>query len=1020
MSTVPSVKYERARRFAEGFWSAFLASDLSKLLLFSFLSIASVGRILMTPDPIGVEDLSPMWSFAQLFRPFDMPWDYKSNLGGPSLINGNAIYNIPVILLSLIFDDVALAHKIWIVLMLTLTGHGFYRLFNRIARSQLAGIFAAVFGIFNGWFIYHLSLGHNLIVFSYAVLPFAVASFMNMMRNGDHFNILSTAILGAFIFYISPQMAYIYFLFAVSYTILISLLSDDKFKQLLRRFSLLSINFTISIMLFLPVLVNILSVGTETYAIRVEEMVAYTMDIGQAISSNLSFNLQIFFLIATGTYVVAKDRSFIEDREVKSFFLAMIILSGAGLLFFSGGIPQLTIFLYEHLPGFAMFREVNKMLVFGVYLGALMLSAILMHSRRSSSRNRTIGMIVVVFIISLSFIPSMATGDVRGSVDTVQIPSYTQLLYEALDSDSGYYRIAYLPPAAWSTRYNWSDHFFLDPAVSLQPKPTLEIKSEMDLTPSARFARWAYFNIYRGRAKDAGALMGLTGVKYVILRGDAYLPPEREDLKPFSEVGSEQVAAEIDGIEKAGAIGPLEFYVTDRPLPHVYACDGVSLIVGDRRSLLGLLSLDSYDPLSEPSIFLDNAEDVEEFMADVGSVYIDPLRFEDLVLYFAQNKVICRIWEHLPLTSNAEEDWVRGEFAWYLKDGVADHAPDGYAMTLSGDPLALTIRVPRTGEYRLYVQLLSVKDVDFGGVIVSMDSHSETVKQTDDSPLGNYMWFPLGSQRLDSGEHRIVIQPEGRFAAISKVMLVPVGDYNAAWKKLQDALAAKRVSYLVDDQDWLSSNVSFVKGTSFSNGYAVKIDGEASVPIFIPKTGTFSIYSRVAGNGRVVLRIEGHGETLERIVSSDSNRCDTVSFSDLNLEEGWNNLTLGADGDVLIDQLCVLPQVAKERVEVPQPSVEMVSGSKYILTNPGAKFVVFVEGWNRNWRLRSDQDESSPIVAFGFANIFRAPKGVGRLVIAFTGADNVYALTFPSCTIVLALTVVAFRRWFKRGTSQRA
>ena len=100
--------------------------DALVFLGFLGLSVFSLRTIFVSSDPLAVHDLAPMYRLEQLFRPYDFPWDYKSNLGSPVMLIGNAVYNLPLIGLSYAFNSVVFAHKVWLVLLMALAGFGFY------------------------------------------------------------------------------------------------------------------------------------------------------------------------------------------------------------------------------------------------------------------------------------------------------------------------------------------------------------------------------------------------------------------------------------------------------------------------------------------------------------------------------------------------------------------------------------------------------------------------------------------------------------------------------------------------------------------------------------------------------------------------------------------------------------------------------------------------------------------------------------------------------------------------------
>ena len=92
------------------------------VFLMVYLSIALLSfKPIFGEGIFAVQDLAPMYRLEQLFRPFEFPWDSKSNLGFPQLLTGNMMYNIPLISLSALFGSVTLAHKVFIVLIFVLS-----------------------------------------------------------------------------------------------------------------------------------------------------------------------------------------------------------------------------------------------------------------------------------------------------------------------------------------------------------------------------------------------------------------------------------------------------------------------------------------------------------------------------------------------------------------------------------------------------------------------------------------------------------------------------------------------------------------------------------------------------------------------------------------------------------------------------------------------------------------------------------------------------------------------------------
>lgn len=1011
-------KFSQKNNLLKKLQNVVLKHESISLILLCSVSTLSMAKIIMASEPLGFADLSPIWSFSQLFRPFDMPWDCKSNLGTPNLLLGNALYNLPIILFSLIIKNTAIAHKLWLILIFTIAGYGFYRLFHRIFGSEVIGLMMGVYGIFNHWLIYHLSMGHNLLSFAYAVFPFAIDSYLTSLKNNGFLEVLSTGILTALTFYISPQMGYVFCVFALTYAIVNSLLSKNRIKKLSKNSVCFMSILSVAFICLLPMVISIFSVGTEVYSILTEEITSYTMNMNEAFGSQLAFTFQTIVTLSLGAYVATKKKDLLKNRDSGSLLFTLIILSALGLLLYSGLNPSLLVFLYNYVPGFMMLRDLHKLLIFGVYLVAYVLSTVFVYLKKFLSWNKLFPALVTLTLIGMSTLYPTLSGDFAGALDTVAVPRCYKLVYTALDSDASYFRVAYIPPATWATHYNWSDHFFLDPAVSLQAKPTLEIKSEMDRTIPACFSRWIYYNLYKKRTKEMGGLFGLTGVKYVIFRKDAYMPEYRYDLRLFSQKTSEEIISVAEDVKQVMSMGSVEMFETDYRLPHIYGCDKVSLIVGDKRVLLNLLSNEKFDPENEPPVFIDNLDNIVEIFNYTETIYIDPLRIEDLTLAFARDKLMYKVWENLPLTSNIQEEWIRGEFAWYMKDGVADTAPDGYAITSSGKPLALKVNVPKTGNYSLLVQCFLIDDEAFKGLGISFDeNHLEEVKPKEDSPLGNYRWIRFRNYQLNAGFHKINVAPNGRFAAISKIALIPTEEYERAEATLKVILRNKQLFYIIEDYDWVNQNtIEFVQNVTLSNGFALKMKDVASTPIFIPKNSPYEICVRAFGYGNATILVSKGEEIFERKISFRTNNLETSKISNLNLTEGWNKISLKTDGDVCIDHVYLYPQQEKIEAKAPQLAVEMISGSKYVIKNVTSNFIVFLEGWNNGWRLKSEHQVTSPLIAFGFANLFKTPEDAYQLEVEFEGANLMSTYSELSMTLICfsTLTFFSLRKFAKK------
>lgn len=969
-----------------------------------------------------------MWRFEQLFRTFDVPWDYKSNLGSPSILLGNAVYNLPLMMLSALMGCVASAHKVWFVVMFTMAGYGFYRLFGQAFGSIEMGLVAGLYGMLNGWFIQRVSFGHNLLIFAYALLPFAFSSYISALETRGFLNSLLAGLLGASVTYISPHMGYLFLIFALVYTLVESVFALDRLKALYANVTCLVSIFLIMLIVLLPIAVPLVGVSANVYAIRREEVTHYTLNADSVTPFQLVCMLQALIIASVGIFLIVRRASPLGDERIRSLALTTGVLSAGSLLLYSGASRGLLLFMFDWIPGFFMFRDLSKLLVYAVYFTAIMLLVVVKYVRRRLLASRVLSLALVALLMAPSVAYPLASGDFAGSVRTVWVPWYYDELYKTLASEEEYFRVAFFPPATWATRYNWSNHYFLDPIVSLQAKPTLEIKSEMDLTQAASLARWAYLTLYGRKTDRIGSILGLMGVKYVVLRSDADMLPERADLAPFRLGSSKDLLFDASDLVYVGRLGPLKVYSTPYGLPHVYGVDKLSLVVGDRRALLSLLYLDSFDLFSSPPVFIDNLDNVAQILGGVDRIFLDPSRFEDVVIAAADGKVLARTWEALPLSSCEEEGWIRGDLAWYLEDGVADVAPDGYVLTNGRNTLTLSLKAPSPGMYTLFAQVFFIDRKGFTGLQASIDgSPPVKIEQTAGNPCGRYKWIAVGEYDLLEGTHEVRISSDGGSAAISKVALVPQNSYDEAMKALRVALASKDLIYVVDDYAWPdSTSLTLKEGCGLSNGLAARVPHDGiSIPLYIPRSFNYELYLRIYGNGSLSMRFfdEDVGEVFDETLSVMSDDVSDLRVSGITLNDGWNHLNLAASGEIYVDLMslssCGICMCARREL-VTSMNVTMTSGSSYRLNGVNASYLIFLEGWNPDWRLKWGDQSIAPLVVLGFANLFKVPsEGADDAKIEFEGA-RLMSMGFwmtiallPVSAATVSMAMFLRKRWNK-------
>ncbi|MEM2922348.1 MAG: hypothetical protein QXF26_08555, partial [Candidatus Bathyarchaeia archaeon] len=529
------------------------------------------------------------------------------------MLTGNAVYNFLLIGLSLAFGSVIFAHKVLLVLLMASTGFGFYLAFTYLMGSKTVGFIAGLYSMFNPFTWTRWTHGHNTILLAHAILSFALLSYFKMMRKGYRRSLVACGLLLALLMVSSPHIAYLSILFMLLYAGFDLVFSKGVciVKRIRLRGVQLSLLFGFVLAATFPLFFQIAMVNLPVYSVRDEEIIISSTDVNFSMVL-VAFIVPSFLSIwKLGSKKASSIPPLMKERRWHlSFFLALGLFS-AMLTFLA--VEPLTLmyrWLFNNVPGFSMFREVNKFLLLSVLSVAFFLGLVAEGLRhclaKFSSVVRNALPLLLVSLIVLAPSWQFLTGDIGGKVGTVKIPEEYRELEDWLSSEEGDFRIAFFPPAVWATTYSWASRWFLDPLVALQVKPTVESKSEFDLTPSASFTHWVYTALYFNRTSEWGRLLGILGVKYVILRLDADMPSYRGDLMGFSLERTLAAWRNQDGLIFEKRFGDsVLVYRNSHQIPHIYQAKDFSLILGDRRTIISLNHL-GFDFYRNPAVFLDD------------------------------------------------------------------------------------------------------------------------------------------------------------------------------------------------------------------------------------------------------------------------------------------------------------------------------------------------------------------------------------------------------------------------------
>ena len=994
------------------------------LAFLAFLAIAvfSLRAIFATGDPVAFHDLAPMYRLDQLSRPYDFPWDFKSNLGTPTVLTGNAAYNVPLLALSSIVGDVAFSHKVLFVLYAALSGFGFYAVFAYVFKSKTAGFVAGLYMMFNPFTLTRWQFGHNTVLLAYALLPFATLAFFRTMKESSRLSIFICGLLTAFMIYASPQVAYMFILFALVYVFFDAVFSRNGgiVKRIFTRGAQISLILAVALVAAFPFFYQLVMVNLPVYATRAEEASAAVIpqpDVAGVLYPQMALAFLVIFAFLffwwrsgfTKLYRWWKTDSTEESsllitvsrQQILSFaligFLSILIV----LLVFPPFTPAYY-WLFTNVPGFGMFREVDKFFMLSSFSAAFFLGVAAEGIGRYLKKNRPIlRKALPILLISLLVFASswqFLTGDVNGSVGTTQIPEAYQQFDSWLSSQNGDFRIAFFPPAVWATTYTWASRWFLDPFVALQVKPTVELKSESDLTQGASLTRWIYTAIYSNRTDDWGKLLSILGVKYVVVRLDADMPSTRGDLATFSLQRTFAVWGEQNSFQLVKNFTSILVYENVYHLPKIYQTHDFSLIVGDRGTLMSIINL-NFSFLQYPAAFLeDNLAQTKSLLDDAEYIFLQGDSYWSTLVPFVGENHIVKPWEHADFSANPLDKWVSGDLMWYFYNGDPNVAPDGYIYTEGTNNIAIPLGVEKADSYRILAQVYDGLP-NSQGTKFTIETQLTYVFTPSRSTEGSYRWINLGSSDLNP-QSELQISGLGGSAAISKIAVIPereiAGAEQNVSKLLQDS-GAKTV-YLFDDRAWNYDSDALVVNPEANYGRLIALSNSSAETNFhVFNQGTYWLtltFQSPAKHATVKVSVDNLVK-YQTLAGGEGPFFTEIEMGPLQLSQGSHSISVESVGGDARFNMARLTNYADGIDTQFQNSTgsevadySMRSGSEYVV-NSTASYLAFLEAGNGYWKLHGNVEASAPVCIFNYGSLFPINYVEGEFTLRYVGLSYV-------------------------------
>jgi hypothetical protein len=1011
-----------------------------------------------------------MWSYLeQKFGSWLFTWT--------SFQGGGLTTNLPVPIflvssvVSVVFSSlpgfVTFITKMMLFLLFPLASFSMYLFTYNLLKSRAGAFIAALFYMYNQFFLSeHISEGHFMIAFGYALTPLVLLMLEKVMQTPNMKKVFGLSIILVLFLGSRSQSTYIMSLVAAVYIFIrsfqIKLEMKSRIKGMIGILSAVVISVLASAYWLVP---EIFVVQNSSVLFRVYHNIedAYRFGFNSILdalfmrsSSENIFGQRIPFweipvLQQTGVYVLLviipalAFMALIFKRDQLTKFLLIGALIASFLALGPNGLPfEIFEWLWTHVPGYSTFRVGGRFLMVTALVYAYLIGITVdSYSKKIQSwvsfdltkqhspslrkkitgyfkKCRFLDKVFLVIVMIIIFLSSWV-----GSIGGFQVYTWPEEYidpFQWIKDQPGDYRIVTTPYQRLYADYNWSSAT-LDLGVfsfSIHNKGVFVGGSGYiaDYTPFVG-------NLLRMNLTNSlSSLLGIAGVRYIVIENDTN---QNEKLV----------------LEKQKNLVPIPLYESSilenaQYSQHIFTNEKSALIFGGRNALTSLLSVDEFELNESTLLFYDQ---VPRLNVGYDQVIFAGITLQDLAfLTYGRNDTIHCANYAFP-SGNQSRYWT--SYTQFLDQGFLVFS--GSTLTTRGKVSTdIPLEIQEEGQYELWMRI--VYGPDRGKLTIEMDGQTIGAEIVPHVPYSSGLhWIKLQNVFLSSGNHMITLTNDGNghndidvIAVIQPERLEDV--YNKILNDFQDLDA--RVINVIEAETTFAPNLngwypSERWGCNASNGVTLTSDilTASSAKIFIPKDGDYKIAVRTVQSkehGNLLLQVD-EGNIIKLDCNSSTTRFvwHEVEYGTMTYGEHIINIINDGTGKVDLDEFIIYSQ--KETAEntslkelfSPQSSpltqfnVTQINPTEYAVkvTTDEPFWLIFNESFNPLWSASIDDEEIEKVVAYSFMNGFYVDK-TGDLVITiyFTGQTYVSLGSLISIatiliSIVTLFSVLIYRKW---------
>jgi len=348
-------------------------------------------------------------------------------------------------------------------------------LLRNFVKNRFFILLGILIYVTNTYILTLLSGGQVMIALSYSILPFAVC----LLTKKDFYvslkNILALAIVTALIFLLDIRIGYLFSIIFVLY-LLVSIDNFLDFKKILKKITALIFVFLLVLLLhsfwILPMIryqgqsINFGNEYTSATAVNFFSFAKFENTISllhpnwpENIFGKISFMQAEFLVIPILAY---SSLFFLKNlsKNKKKNILLFAFLGLIGSFLAKGSNPPfgfIYIWMFEHIPGFIMFRDSTKFYIFIALSYSILIPFLLynfsktisLHGQKiykKFSENYALFIVFLIFTIFWMFtIRQAVLGQLGGTFKPTKMPQEYIKLEDFLSSQEQFYRTFWVP-----------------------------------------------------------------------------------------------------------------------------------------------------------------------------------------------------------------------------------------------------------------------------------------------------------------------------------------------------------------------------------------------------------------------------------------------------------------------------------------------------------------------------------------------------------------------------------------------